>query len=160
MPAGNSPILKSRPVLNIGWRGMQVHCETISRYLKQVQVKFDIVVAIARGGLVPAACIAQEMQIRDVLTVSVSSYSNDGEPTYPPQFGPYVNDKFLKSLNSYSTILVDDIVDSGATMALLNQYMPLAVKCVVIAKTGSEKMVNFYGAETARDVWVNFPWEK
>lgn len=160
MPAGNSPILKSRPTLNIGWRGMQVHCETISRYLKRVEVRFDTVVAIARGGLVPATCIAQEMKIRDISTISVSSYSNQGEPTYPPQFGSDVSEKFLKSLNSYSTILVDDIIDTGATMALLNQYMPLAVKCVVVAKTGSEKMVNFYGQEVTRDVWVNFPWEK
>lgn len=160
MQDGSSLTLKSKPTLDLSWKGVQYHCDRICMYLQQVSIQFNLVAAIARGGLVPATCIAQTLGIRDVVAIPVSSYDKNGTPTYPPQFGCGVNEKYLRSLNSYSTILIDDIVDSGATMILLNQYMPLAVKCTIVAKTGAEKIVNFYGTEVARDVWVNFPWEK
>ncbi len=74
------------------------------------------IVAITRGGLVPAAIVARELEVRLVDTICVSSYDHQaqGELT------------ILKSIDGdgEGTLIVDDLVDTGKTAKVVRELLP------------------------------------
>ena len=94
---------------------------------------FDAIVAITRGGLVPAAIVARELEVRVIETVCIASYHD-----YKTQGGL----KVLKAiapevarLNDGAKILiVDDLVDTGATAKVVREMLPRAHFAAVYAK--------------------------
>src|SRR5262249_52981903 len=79
---------------------------------------FTAVVAITRGGLVPAAIVARELDLRLIDTVCVASYEHQTQGEV----------KILKapSGDGSGLIIVDDLVDTGATLRLVRKLLPKA----------------------------------
>ena len=93
--------------------------------------KFTGVVAITRGGLIPAAIIARELDIRLVETVSVVTYQDEtlGEPviTKPP----------TAAGDGAGFLLIDDLVDTGTTARAVRALLPKAhFACVCASPSG------------------------
>jgi xanthine phosphoribosyltransferase len=111
------------------------------------------VVAITRGGLVPAAIVARELEIRVIETVGVASYDymDQGEP------------KILKSpvtdKGGVGWLIVDDLVDTGATAKLVRDLLPEAHFATVYAKPAGRPMVDSFITEVSQDTWIHFPWD-
>ncbi len=84
---------------------------------------FNAIVAITRGGLVPAAIVARELEVRVIETVSIASYHD-----YKTQGGLKVLKTIapeVSNLNDGAKILiVDDLVDTGATAKLVREMLP------------------------------------
>ena len=73
---------------------------------------FDLLLGIARGGLIPAALLAQALSIRNILTAAVMFYE-EGEETLPePVFLQFPPDPLLFGKR---VLVVDDVWDSGRT---------------------------------------------
>ncbi len=109
------------------------------------------IVAITRGGLVPAAIVARELDVRLVDTVCVSSY--DHQDLREPQI--------LKSVTPGGgrTLIVDDLVDTGSTAKLVRQMLPDAHFATVYAKPAGRPMVDTFITEVSQDTWIFFPWD-
>ena len=94
---------------------------------------FNAIVAITRGGLVPAAIVARELEVRVIETVSIASYHD-----YKTQGGLKVLKTIapeVSNLNDGAKILiVDDLVDTGATAKLVREMLPKAHFATVYAK--------------------------
>jgi xanthine phosphoribosyltransferase len=118
---------------------------------------FDAVVAIARGGLVPATIVARELNIRVVESVAVKSYDhqNQGEVRVLKAISPAVLD-----LNRTGRVLiVDDLVDTGATARAVRDMLPGAHFATVYAKPKGRDMVDSFITEVSQDTWIFFPWD-
>lgn len=113
---------------------------------------FKGIVAITRGGLVPAAIIARELDIRLVDTVCVSSYS------WQDQKGEV---EVLKSLqyDGKGWLLIDDLVDTGRTAEVVRNMLPQAHFATVYAKPAGKPLVDTYVTEVSQDTWILFPWD-
>ena len=109
------------------------------------------VVAITRGGLVPAAIIARELEVRLIDTVCVSSY--DHQDRSAPEI--------LKQVAGDGTdvLIVDDLVDTGATARLVRDMLPKAHFATVYAKPAGRPLVDSYVTEVSQDTWIHFPWD-
>ena len=85
---------------------------------------FHAVVGITRGGLVPAAIVARELGIRVVETVSVASYDYDkqGAITVLKPVAP----SFIERDQGHGVLIVDDLVDTGATARIVREMLPKA----------------------------------
>ena len=111
------------------------------------------IVAITRGGLIPAAIIARELEIRLVDTVCVSSYNvrNQGELC------------LLKETNPEGAaedwLIVDDLVDTGKTARFVRQMLPRAHFATVYAKPEGRPFVDTFITEVSQDTWILFPWD-
>ena len=116
------------------------------------QGKWQGIVAITRGGLVPAAIIARELEIRLVDTVCVSSY--DGQE----QKGSAT---ILKSIPGQGKdwLLIDDLVDTGKTAKIVREMLPDAHFATVYAKPAGRPLVDTYITEVSQDTWILFPWD-
>lgn len=112
---------------------------------------FDGVAAITRGGLVPAAVIARELDIHLIETVCISSYDwkNQGQG------------KILKSVNSdgKNWLIVDDLVDTGSTAKIVREMLPQAHFACVYAKPEGKPLVDTFVTEVSQDTWILFPWD-
>ena len=113
------------------------------------------VVAITRGGLVPAMIVSRELDIRIVDTISVQSYAHqdraEARVTKSPQ-AELMGD-------GTGILVVDDLVDTGKTLELVRSLYPKAHFATVYAKPSGRPMVNTYITEVSQDTWIFFPWD-
>ena len=109
------------------------------------------IIAITRGGLVPASIIARELEIRLVDTVCVSSYD----------FKEMGESKILKSvdIDDENWLLIDDLVDTGRKANIVRDMLPKAHFATVYAKPEGRPLVDTFITEVSQDTWILFPWD-
>ena len=118
----------------------------------------DIVVAIARGGLLPAGALAYALGTKAAGTLNVEFYT-DIEETLPD---PVVLAPLLdtESLQGKKLLVVDDVADSGRTldlvMRLLAAHTTDARSAVIYTK--SRTIIQPDYSWRATDLWITFPW--
>ena len=114
---------------------------------------FKGIVAISRGGLIPAAIIARELDLRLVESVCVITYQDEtrGEPqiTKPP----------AAAGDGAGFLIVDDLVDSGTTARVVRAVLPQAHFACVYAKPAGRPTVDSFVTEVSQDTWILFPWD-
>jgi len=115
------------------------------------------VVAITRGGLVPAAVVARELGIRVVETVGVASYDYDkqGEVTVLKEISASV----IGANKGKGVLIIDDLVDTGATARVVREMMPEAHFATVYAKPQGRPLVDTFITEVSQDTWIYLPWD-
>jgi xanthine phosphoribosyltransferase len=121
---------------------------------------FQAVVSITRGGLVPAAIVARELEIRVIETVCVASYhdyKNQGELAVLKTVAPDVAK--LGGAGGSGVLIVDDLVDTGRTAAIVREMLPKAHFAAVYAKPMGRPMVDTFITEVSQDTWIYFPWD-
>jgi xanthine phosphoribosyltransferase len=118
---------------------------------------FTTVVGITRGGLVPAAVVARELGIRVIETVSIASYDYDkqGEPEVLKAIAP----GFIGADQGAGVVVVDDLVDTGATLKIVRAMMPKAHYATVYAKPQGRPLVDTFITEVSQDTWIYLPWD-
>ncbi len=109
------------------------------------------IVAIARGGLVPAQIVARELEVRLIDTICVSSY--DEQHQREP--------RILKGIEGSGAgwLIVDDLVDTGQTGRLVREMLPEAHFATVYAKPSGRPVVDSFVTEVSQDTWILFPWD-
>ncbi len=117
---------------------------------------FAGIVAITRGGLIPAAIVARELECRLIETVSVVSYAEEsGSQTE--------NAVVLKppaaAGDGEGFLIVDDLVDTGVTARLVRQLLPKAYFACLYAKPAGRPYTDSFVAEVSQDTWILFPWD-
>lgn len=74
---------------------------------------FDVLLAITRGGLVPAGMLAYRLRIRNILVAAVEFYDDQGQPGPHPTFLQFPADPLLRGQR---VLVVDEVWDSGTTI--------------------------------------------
>ena len=113
------------------------------------------VIAITRGGMVPACILARELNIRVVDTISVRSYDHQNQAKAEVLKAP---DAELMG-DGEGILVIDDLVDSGRTLELVRQLYPKAHFATVYAKPKGKPQVQTYITEVSQDTWIFFPWD-
>ncbi|HYD31978.1 MAG TPA: xanthine phosphoribosyltransferase [Azospirillaceae bacterium] len=109
------------------------------------------IIAVARGGLVPAAIIARELEIRLLDTVCISTYDHQNQREA----------RVLKGIDGDGEgwLIIDDLVDTGKTAEILRRMLPKAHFATVYAKPAGRPLVDTYITEVSQDTWIFFPWD-
>ena len=111
------------------------------------------IVAITRGGLIPAAIVARELELRVVESISVATYDDEdaGQP------------KILKPApaagDGTGFLIIDDLVDRGSTARLVRQMLPKAYFACLYAKPEGMATTDMFIAEVPQTTWILFPWD-
>lgn len=119
--------------------------------------EWHAIVAITRGGLVPAAIICRELGIRMIETVCIASYhdySEQGELRVIKEIG----EKLLVN-GGEGVLVIDDLTDTGKTAQIVRKMMPKAHFATVYAKPQGRPLVDTFVTEVSQDTWIYFPWD-
>ncbi len=117
---------------------------------------FEGIVAVTRGGLVPAAIVARELDVRIIETVCVASYDHiaQGELRVLKTIADSVGGGGGKGV-----LIVDDLVDTGKTARVVRDMVPAAHFATVYAKPMGRPLVDTSIPEVPQDTWIFFPWD-
>jgi xanthine phosphoribosyltransferase len=121
---------------------------------------FEAIVCITRGGLVPAAIVARELDLRLIETVCVASYhdyANQGELKLLKPIAPSI--LAIGGGRGKGVLLIDDLTDTGKTAKLVREMLPEAHFATVYAKPAGAPMCDTYITEVSQDTWIFFPWD-
>ncbi len=114
---------------------------------------FSGIVAVSRGGLIPAAIIARELDLRLVESVCVVTYQD--EQLGPPQ----VTKAPAAAGDGTGFLIVDDLVDTGTTARVVRGLLPKAHFACIYAKPAGREMIDSFVTEVSQDTWILFPWD-
>jgi xanthine phosphoribosyltransferase len=118
---------------------------------------FSGLIAITRGGLVPAAIIARELDLRLIETVCISSYDDNKNQSGLRVIKALASD--LTGSGGHGMLVVDDLVDTGKTAKVVREMLPRAHFATVYAKPLGRPLVDTFVTEVSQDTWIYFPWD-
>ncbi|MDB5372602.1 MAG: xanthine phosphoribosyltransferase [Belnapia sp.] len=141
----------------VGWEQLHRDSKALAwRLMDEIQSSrgpFAGIVAITRGGLIPAAIIARELECRLVETVSIVTYDEEdrGQPQVlkPP----------TAAGDGTGWLVIDDLVDTGTTARVVRALLPRAHLATVYAKPEGKPLVDTFVTEVSQDTWILFPWD-
>ncbi|MEO3432082.1 xanthine phosphoribosyltransferase [Inquilinus sp. CAU 1745] len=139
----------------VSWEELHRHTRALSWRLAEMG-PWKGIIAITRGGLVPAAILARELDLRVVDTVCVSSYDHQSqrEARVLKNVAPAAEEDGGKGW-----LIVDDLVDTGKTARVVREMLPNAHLATVYAKPAGRPLVDTFITEVSQDTWIFFPWD-
>ncbi|MCQ9345958.1 phosphoribosyltransferase [Corynebacterium phoceense] len=133
-----------------------------SRYLSQEIVDSgwfpELIVGVARGGLIPAGAIGYAIGVKAMGAINVEFYTDIGETLPEPLvLSPQLD---MDSLAGKRVLVVDDVADSGKTLDLvvnlLKETAAEVRSAVIYTKPTTIFEPDFSWKKT--DQWINFAW--
>lgn len=146
-------------IVNYSYEDIEKLCVVISKKIEKSNFKTDYILGVAVSGLIPAVIFARILNIKKIMSVSVSSYEKKKQKELKLLIAP---DKSL--LKGKNVLIVDDICDTGNTIIFLKDlfktYNVKSIKCATLFlnKEHSKITPDFYGKIVNH--WVGFPWDK
>jgi xanthine phosphoribosyltransferase len=124
------------------------------------QGEWQAIVCVTRGGMVPAAIVARELNIRVIETVGIASYHDyqeQGETKIIKKVSPEII--ALGGGDGAGVLIIDDLVDTGKTARVVREMLPKAHFATVYAKPKGRPVVDTFITEVSQDTWIYFPWD-
>jgi xanthine phosphoribosyltransferase len=115
------------------------------------QTPWKGIVAVTRGGLVPAAVVARELELRLIDTLCIASYDEQKQGKL----------NVLKRVegDGEGWLIIDDLVDTGKTAKAVREMLPRAHFATIYAKPAGRPLVDTFVTEVSQDTWILFPWD-
>lgn len=140
--------------LNISWSDIQRDSELLAWKLEELS-KFKAIIALSRGGLIPAAIVAYQLNIQYIDTYCISSYDHQLQTELttiklPRLFFDMVREDIL---------VIDDLVDTGSTFEHVKKALPCCHYAAVYAKPAGKPQCDTFITEVAQHTWIYFPWD-
>jgi len=148
------------PARIITWDKVVKLCKELARKVKESGYEPDVVVAIARGGFVPARLLCDYLSITDLLSIKVEHWVETGKHAeeavlkYP----------FNYDLDGRKVLIVDDICDTGDSVIIAKREVkkrkPKEVKVAVMQwiSTVAKVKPDYYAEEIKEWEWQLYPW--
>ena len=118
----------------------------------------DLILSIARGGLLVGAALGYALDVKNTWTMNVEFYTGVDERLDVPMILPPVPD--LVDLESARMLIADDVADTGETLRLVKEFCAGKVgevRCAVLyEKSRSVVACEYVWKRT--DLWIDFPW--
>ena len=140
------------------WEDFGAATRDISRAIVADGFHPEVVVAIARGGLLPGGAIAYGLGVKNCGALNVEFYTGVGTVLDAPEVLPPALD--LSYLEGRRVLLVDDVADSGRTLdlavKLLDRHGAEARSAVIYTKPTTVIVPDYSWKDTS--LWIDFPW--
>ena len=142
----------------MAWDELGIGARDLAEQIAADSWKPDIILGIARGGLLVGGAISYALDVKNTFTMNVEFYTGIDERLEMPMILPPVPD--LVDLSEASVLVADDVADTGQTLVLVKEFLAGKVREVRVAvlyeKPGS--VVNCEYVWRRTDRWIDFPW--
>src|SRR5947208_15760827 len=140
------------------WAEVGLAARTLAERILDDDYRPDMLLSIARGGLVVGGALAYALDVKNTFTMNVEFYVGVDERLPMPMILPPVPE--LVDLEEACVLIVDDVADTGRTLALVKDFCAGRVgevrAAVLYEKPRSEVRCEYVWRRTDR--WIDFPW--
>jgi hypoxanthine phosphoribosyltransferase len=140
------------------WDDLGAGAREVAQIVHDDGYQADMVLAIARGGLLVAGALSYALGVKNTYTMNVEFYTGIDERLDVPMILPPVPS--LVDLAEARVLIADDVADTGATLKLVKDFCAgqvAEVRCAVLyEKPRSEVKCEYVWKRTDR--WITFPW--
>ena len=118
----------------------------------------DLILAIARGGLLIAGSVSYALGVKNLHVINVEYYTGVNERLdFPVILPPPL---ILVDLAAARLLVVDDVADTGHTLALVRDFCRPQVaelRCAVLYQK-PQSVIDCDYVWRRTDRWIDFPW--
>ncbi len=143
----------------ISWTEVQRLCLRLATLIRDSDFQPDIVVAIARGGYVPARLLCDYLDIMTLTSIKIEHYLAGSAK----QAHAVIRQPLCTAIENQRVLLVDDVNDSGDTLDVAIQHLysfqPHEVRIAVMHhKTTTHFKVDYLAKTIIKWRWLIYPW--
>ncbi len=155
---------KSEGTVNIVWDDVEKDVLKIIEQMQKDKFDPDVIISIARSGLIPAAMIAYALGNKELYVVKIDfSKTQKSGKDQNLRDRPTITQELTKDIHGLKVLVVDEMVVSGSTLKLMDMYMhiknPAEVRYAVLYKQPwSEFTPHYFGREVKE--WPIYPWKE
>jgi len=142
------------------WSDIDSLTNTVAESISKKNIKFDTIVALGRGGLIPGAILSYKLDIKNLQNLGINTRQEDGQ---------YVETLiYQRPTLTGNVLVVDDINDSGKTFEAVNsliksEYPDIGdlMYCSLVNRYNTKfNKNNISGKIINTSDWLVFPWDK
>jgi hypoxanthine phosphoribosyltransferase len=143
------------------WAEADAWADRIAKAVRARKHVPETIVALTRGGWVPARLLADRLGVKRMVSIRLQHWGVTAQPSGKAE----LTEGLSGPVRGQSVLVVDDITDTGESLALATQAVKDAgaslVESAACLHVGHSKFVpDYFAEEIPRDawVWVVFPW--
>ena len=143
---------------NMTWDDLGAGSRELAAMVHADGYRPDLILAIARGGLLVAGALSYALGVKNTFTMNVEFYTGIDERLDMPMILPPVPD--LIDFSETHVLIADDVADTGATLALVKEFLADKVaetRCAVLYEKPRTTVTCEY-VWRRTDRWIDFPW--
>ncbi|PIT86904.1 MAG: phosphoribosyltransferase [Candidatus Magasanikbacteria bacterium CG10_big_fil_rev_8_21_14_0_10_43_6] len=163
-PTVNEYYDKSEGDLELGWEDVEAAAYSIIQSMKDDGFEPDIIISIARSGLIPAALISYAMGNKELYVIKVD-FSKNQKISHRQDMRekPKISQGLDKDVEGLKVLVVDEVVISGETLKMVSNYLGMkhpaeAKYAVLYRQPWSQFTPDYCGKEVT--AWPIFPWKR
>lgn len=138
--------------LHLTWQDIEQDAKTLADMLRTKRI--GGMLCITRGGLAPALLLSQHLDIKNIETIGVESYTKDNH-----QKDIYlIKDSLMIPEDGKNWIAIDDLSDTGNTFTYIKKRFSKIETASLYTKPNGKSAVDYVAREMP-DQWIVFPWE-
>jgi hypoxanthine phosphoribosyltransferase len=145
-------------MISLAWDDIE---ELVARLVARLPRDYDLLLAVTRGGLVPAGLISKWLDFHDIVAAAVMFYTEDGKTLDDPVVLQFPADPLLRDRR---VLIVDDVWETGKTSTLVRRRVreaggrpEIAVLHYKPGRSSSSERPDYYADTT--DEWIIYPWD-
>ncbi len=141
------------------WDEVYELCRELAKKIRESNFRPDAIVAVARGGWVPARILADLLFVKELYSVKAEHWGIVATPTGKAR----ITQPLTADLSGKSVLVVDDVADTGETVEIVAKHVmernAKEVRTAVIDFKHTSKFVpDYYAREMENWAWIVYPW--
>ena len=148
------------PRERMGWAELGTASRDLARMVSDDGFEPDLILGIARGGLLVSGALAYALDVKNTFTMNVEFYTGIDERLPVPMILPPVPD--LVDLEHARVLIADDVADTGLTLQTVHEFCGTRVgevrTAVLYEKSRSVVSCDYVWRRT--ELWIDFPWSE
>ena len=146
--------------IKLTWDDVDFIANMVAESISKKNIKFDTIVALGRGGLIPGAILSYKLDIKNLQNLGINTRQEDGQ---------YVETLiYQRPTITGNVLVVDDINDSGKTFEAVNsliksEYPDIGelLYCSLTTRYNTNFNENTISGKIINTSdWLVFPWDK
>lgn len=144
--------------LYVSWDDIHMRADTLADKLGTVAptandgTSWTGIIAVTRGGMIPACIAAEKLNIKLIDTFCLMSYQ------YKQQGEADIYKKATEAGDGTGWIVIDDLADTGKSFKVLRDHLPHAHYAAIYAKPEGAPTCHTYIKDIPQSTWIHFPW--